>query len=129
MLCYGEGQELEIVIACLLLLQSPYVDRVFLVFILTLRAAIYCDYSLRYFLPVFIFGRVVLAWYPWSGCKLGGFLQVELAPFVVIIAVVAVLAVDSGGGVLKMVLVQVPWLWITMSWSSSGCSLLLLFDA
>ena len=34
----------------------------------------------------------------------------------------------SGRGVSKLAVAEVPWVWLTMSWSSNGCSPLLLFD-
>ena len=34
----------------------------------------------------------------------------------------------SGRGVSKLAVAGVPWVWLTMSWSSNGCSPLLLFD-
>ena len=45
------------------------------------------------------------------------------------VLLVALFRFVSSGCFSKMALVGVPWSWIMMSWSSSVCSLLLLFDA
>ena len=65
------------------------------------------------------------------------FTSLEIYPFMVTFSVavgsyvslVALVCSVSGGRVSEIVVVEVPWSWITMFRSSSGCSPLLLFDA